>query len=267
MVLAASLVSPLSLPTSIYAEKEGELSLLPIFFLPGPSALCCSFIQMGGEREGHSPSLSFPPAKMHAPHSALSSPDNHSGGGRGRASDGGEGGGFPVPFRYNVGGGVICIPGRLGHSLPSSSPFPAAPPPVFSEFGCRGGESRERLPPSPPSDGHTTSRLLFPSSIFSVGVLPCSKEPSREEGRGGKLRGLHLSQAILGVLYHNFAHAKASTVRGILFNKKRPFDLKLCIVGLRVVMRRSKTRGPFASKCKEALISSHPSSISSPSAL
>ncbi len=189
MILAASLVSPLSLPTSIYAEKEGELSLLPIFFLPGPSALCCSFIQMGGEREGHSPSLSFPPAKMHAPHSALSSPDNHSGGGRGRASDGGEGGGFPVPFRYNVGGGVICIPGRLGHSLPSS-PFPAAPLPC-SRNSAAEGERAEKGSPSPPS-GRRAHHLSSPLSFLHFlcwSSLPCSNEPSGEEGRRGKIEG------------------------------------------------------------------------------
>ena len=179
------------------------MSLLPIFFLPGPSALCCSFIQMGERgREGHSPSLSFPPAKMHAPHSAFSSPDDHSGGGgeeEGPRME--EKGGFPVPFRYNVGGGVICIPGRLGHSLPLSSPFPAAPLPCSRNSAAEGERERERVEKGsfPPTGGHTTSPLSFLPPFSLLEFFPVRTNLRGRRGGGGKLRGLHLSQAILGV--------------------------------------------------------------------
>ncbi len=166
------------------------MSLLPIFSQV-LSALCCSFIQMGeGGREGHSPSLSFPLAKMHVPHSALAARQPFRRGGGRRASDGGERvGGFPVPFRYNVGGGVICIPGRLGHSLPSS-PFPAAPLPC-SRNSAAEGERAEKGSPSPPS-GRRAHHLSSPLSFLHFlcwSSLPCSNEPSGEEGRRGKIEG------------------------------------------------------------------------------
>ena len=127
MILAASLVSPLSPPTSIYAEKEGELSLSPIFFQQVLLRSAAHLFKWG--REGGTFSLPVFSTRKNA-RPALCSLSARQPFRRGGEEEGPwmeEKGGFPVPFRYNVGGGVICIPGRLGHSLPSS-PFPAAPP-------------------------------------------------------------------------------------------------------------------------------------------
>ncbi len=135
---------------------------------------------------------------MHAPHSALSPPDNHSGGG-GRKKGLGwrRRGDFLFPFATMLAAESFVF--REDLVIPFPPPLSLLPPPpVFSEFGCRGSESRERLP-LPPSGGHTTSPLSFLPPFSLLEFFPVRTNLRGRRGGGGKLRGLHLSQALLGV--------------------------------------------------------------------
>ena len=123
-------------------RKEGELSLPPIF---SQVLLRSAAHLFKWGREGRDIPLPclFHPQKCTS-RTLLSPPDNHSGEG---------------PWMEEK-GGISCSLSlqcwRRSHlysgktwSFPSSLPLPRCPPPpVFSEFGCRGreSESRERLP-------------------------------------------------------------------------------------------------------------------------